>query len=232
MKNYKHLFFDLDHTLWDFEQNSRAVLKQLFEDFRLEPKGVSSLESFQDHFEQQNDKFWTRFRKGQVNREQLRWKRFWHTLISFDIRDHALAVDLSDAYLQQLPQQSALMPFAEELLKYCQNKDYRLHLITNGFEQTQWMKLKQSGIDGYFGKMITSQNCGALKPDARIFDFALRETDADVSTSLMIGDALEADVLGARAFGMDQVFYNVRKTKHAEMPTYEINSLEELLTIL
>lgn len=232
MKRYQHLFFDLDHTLWDFEQNSRTVLAQLFQDFDLKSKGIGNLKSFQDEFEQQNDKFWTRFRKGRVNREELRWKRFWHTLMPFDVRDHVLAMDLSDTYLKLLPQQSVLMPFAKELLNYCRDKDYQLHLITNGFEQAQWMKLKQSGIDGYFGKMITSQNCGVLKPDARIFDCAVKTTAAAVSSSLMIGDGLEADVLGAQAFGMDQVFFNARKMAHAEQPTYEVSSLEELMTIL
>ena len=232
MKQYKHLFFDLDHTLWDFEQNSRTVLAQLFQDFHLQAKGVSKLKSFQDEFEQQNDKFWTRFRRGQVNREELRWKRFWHTLMHFDIRDHVLAMALSESYLQLLPQQSVLMPFAIELLNYCRDKNYQLHLITNGFEQTQRLKLKQSGIDNYFGKMITSQDCGVLKPNAKIFDCAVKTTAAEVSSSLMIGDGLEADVLGAQAFGMDQVFFNARKAEHVERPTYEVSSLQELMDIL
>lgn len=232
MKQYKHLFFDLDHTLWDFEQNSRIVLAKLFQDFNLQAKGIHKLKNFQDEFELQNDKFWTRFRKGQVSREELRWKRFWHTLMHFDLRDYSLALELSEVYLNWLPQQSALMPFAKELLEYCQKKGYALHLITNGFEQAQWMKLKQSGIEDYFGKMITSQNSGVLKPHAQIFDYAIKATAADISSSLMIGDGLEADVLGAQAFGMDQVFFNVRKTEHLERPTYEVSSLQELMNIL
>lgn len=229
---YHHLFFDLDHTLWDFEYNSRVVLKILYQSFNLEAKGIPSPLDFQTHFEAHNEKFWERFRKGQINREELRWKRLWHTLLDFKIRDSELAVTMSEVYLEILPQQNRLVPYAKEILDYCQQKDYQMHLITNGFEVTQRMKINNSGIDSYFHQVVTAQNCGFLKPKPEIFAFALNAASATASDSLMIGDALEADVLGAQNIGMDQVFFNCRKIDHSEKPTYEISHLKALESIL
>lgn len=231
-KQYRHLFFDLDHTLWDFENNSRAVLQTLYHDFGLEKLGIPKTVDFQVSFEHHNNKFWERFRKGQINREELRWKRFWHSLLDFKIRNQTLAYELSESYLQRLPMQSRLMPDARNILEYCREKGYQMHLITNGFQHTQKMKLAQSGITDFFQNIITAQDCGFLKPNPGIFAFAIEAADATRPESLMIGDALEADVLGAQEFGMDQVFFNCRQIDHAENPTYEISSLSGLLNIL
>lgn len=230
---YKHLFFDLDHTLWDFENNSRAVLEILFEKHRLsEVCGIALFEDFRESFELNNERFWIRYRKGFVKREELRWKRMWHTLLDFDKNDMELTHSLSDEYLELLPNQNKLMPFAKEVLEYCREKGYQLHLITNGYEEAQWKKMKQSEIDHYFLNVITSENSKSLKPQKEIFEFALQASGAFIKESLMIGDAIEADILGAQAIGMDQVYFNFLKKEHAEKPTFEINSLEELKRIL
>lgn len=229
---YRHLFFDLDHTLWDFETNSRKVLNILFNEFRLNEKSIPDAFTFQMHFERHNEKFWERYRKGQINREELRLKRFWHTLLDFKIKDYDLAETISHTYLNLLLEQSRLMPYTKEILNYCLEKGYHLHLITNGFESVQKTKLKNSGIDGYFQSITTSQNCGYLKPQPEIFEFALKVASAAIPESLMIGDALEADILGAQNIGIDQVFFNSRKIDHAEKPTYEITELKSLKKIL
>lgn len=232
MKQYQHLFFDLDHTLWDFEKNSRIVLQDLYNIFKLKDKGVPDVLSFQKQFEQQNKKFWLRFRKRQINRDELRVKRFWHTLLFFHIRDYPLSRELSEAYLDSLPFQPGLVANAREVLDYLREKGYGIHLITNGFEDAQRIKLQRSGIDSYFKEIVTSQNCGCLKPDSRIFAYALKAAKADITTSLMIGDSLEADVLGAQEFGMSQVFFNSRKIRHVEKPSFEISELIELRGLL
>lgn len=229
---YRHLFFDLDHTLWDFESNSRVVLEVLYRDFDLFNRGIPSVPDFQSHFEQHNEKFWERFRKGQINREELRWKRLWHSLLDFKIRDRQLALEMSAVYLELLPQQKQLVPYALEILDYCQSKGYQMHLITNGFEAAQRLKIDNAGIGHYFEQIVTAQKCGFLKPKPEIFSFALNAASALPSESLMIGDALEADVLGAQNIGMDQAFFNCRNIDHAEKPTYEFTSLQALKDIL
>lgn len=232
MSTYKHLFFDLDHTLWDFESNSSVTLQQLYTEFALEAKGVPDFETFRSTYEMHNERFWERFRKGFIRRDELRWKRMWHTLLDFRIPDNALSLKMSEVYLELLPQQGKLMPYAQEVLDFCLAKDYQLHMITNGFEVTQWQKMRTSGIDHYFQKVITSESSNSMKPMPGIFDYALQTTGAAVKESLMIGDTLEADIVGAKDYGMDQVYYNPRKVPHDLQPTFEIDCLSQLKQVL
>jgi putative hydrolase of the HAD superfamily len=166
-----------------------------------------------------------------MKREELRWKRIWHTLLDFKVYDTELAHLLSTAYLELLPTQAVLMPSAKELLDHCKGR-YTLHLITNGFEETQRLKLQHAGIDGYFSEVITSEKSNSMKPHPEIFEFALQTTGAACPDCLMIGDALDIDVLGAINVGMDCVYYNPQRKPHREKPTYEIANLAELLAIL
>jgi putative hydrolase of the HAD superfamily len=232
MKIYKHLFFDLDHTLWDFETNSGITLQRLYNDFRLIDRGIPDFEQFRMTYELHNEKFWERYRKGFIRRDELRWKRMWHTLLDFKVADNKLAHAMSTIYLEMLPQQGQLMPHAAELLDYCTAKDYQLHLITNGFETTQWQKMRTSSIDHYFKEVITSESSNSMKPLKGIFEYALTATGATIEESIMIGDALEADIIGAQKFGMDQVYFNPGKKPHTQQPTYEISCLSELKQLL
>ncbi len=228
---YKHLFFDLDHTLWDFETASELTWKALYEKFGLNDKGVKDFVAFFKVYNAHNDRMWERFRNGHMKREELRWKRIWHTLIDFKVYDTALAHELSVAYLELLPMQAVLMPAAKELLEHCKGR-YSLHLITNGFEETQRLKLQHAGIEGYFTEVITSEKSGSMKPHKEIFEYALTTTRAACPDCLMIGDALDIDVLGAMRVGMDCVYYNPKRMPHKEKPTYEVAHLEELMKIL
>ncbi|MBS1773519.1 MAG: YjjG family noncanonical pyrimidine nucleotidase [Bacteroidetes bacterium] len=230
-KTYKHVFFDLDHTLWDFEGNSRRTLATVYDEFNLAEQGIGPFEKFEEVYNVHNENLWARFRNGFIKREELRWKRFWFTLLDFKIGDSALANELSIAYLDVLPTQKELMPNAKEILDYCAEK-YPLHLITNGFEATQWQKLRHSGIETYFKEIITSEKSQSMKPQAAIFDYALKACNTTAEDSIMIGDALDIDILGAFYAGWDQVYFNPDKKSHNHKPTYEIADLIELKTIL
>jgi len=229
-KTYRHLFFDLDHTLWDFEKNSELTMRRLYDEYQLADLGIADFDTFYKQYTIHNDKLWDRFRNGYIKREALRWKRMWLTLLDFRVADTALSHEISSAYLEILPSQTILMPHAKEVLEYCKDK-YVLHLITNGFETTQWQKLHYSGISSYFGQMISSEKSNSMKPHREIFDYALQTTGADAASSIMIGDALEIDIMGAQNAGWDQVYYNPAKLVHDRKPTYEIHHLEDLLTI-
>lgn len=232
MSRYKHIFFDLDHTLWDFERNSGATLQQLYLEFGLEQKGIADFEQFRSTYELHNERFWIRYRKGFVRREELRWKRMWHTLLDFRIADNALARRMAGIYLERLPHQGLLIPFAQDILDYCTGKNYCLHLITNGFETTQRQKMRTSGIDHYFGQVITSESSNSMKPKPEIFAYALQASGALLQESIMIGDSLEADILGAQRCDMDQVYFNPNRKAHTEKPTYEIDCLSQLRQFL
>ncbi len=232
MKKYNHIFFDLDHTLWDFERNSGETLRELYEDFHLSGRGIAGFEEFRQTYEFHNEKFWDRYRKGFISRKDLRWKRMWHTLLDFKIGDMALTEQLSKLYLERLPNKAGLMPYAIEVLNYCRDKNYNIHIITNGFETTQWQKMRNSGIDHYFKHVITSENSNSMKPQPGIFQFALQKANATAGESIMIGDSIEADILGALQYGIDQVFFNPSGREHDYLFTYEINCLSKIRKLL
>ena len=232
MKQYKHLFFDLDHTLWDFEANSRQTLEQIYQELQLKQKGVHDFDQFHRNYLVHNDRLWDRYRNGFIKVDELRWKRMWLSLLDFKIGDEALAREMGVAFLDNLPSRRILFPHTIEILDYLTNKAYQLHLITNGFEKTQHSKLKNSGIDHYFRQVITSEGSNSLKPHKEIFEFALQKTGASEEDSIMIGDTIEVDILGALNAGIDQVHVNHLSKEvvpvNGKPPTYTVFHLQEL----
>lgn len=225
---YKHLFFDLDHTLWDFDANAKATLQQLHIDLKLVDKGINDFDRFHRNYLEHNEKLWARYRNGYIKQEELRIKRMWLTLLDFQIADEELARQLSELFLQLLPTRTILFPDTKEVLQYLTDKGYQLHLITNGFELTQHSKLKSSGLNIFFKQVITSEGSNSLKPQKEIFDYALMKSHATVEESIMIGDSIEVDIAGAIAAGMDQVHVNYNGTKQDLQPTYTITELKQL----
>jgi putative hydrolase of the HAD superfamily len=163
--------------------------------------------------------------------DDLRWKRMAVTLLEFKNGDETLARKMGVQFLEILPTKNALFPDTFELLQYLTEKKYSLHLITNGFEDTQHHKLKTAGIDGFFHEVITSEGSGSLKPHPEIFEYALAKTGAEKKESIMIGDTPEVDILGARNAGIDQVFVNHTGYPETVEATYTVYSLKELMNI-
>jgi putative hydrolase of the HAD superfamily len=229
---YKHLFFDLDHTLWDFDANARATLQQLHIDLDLVSKGIHDFDLFYQNYLVHNEKLWARYRNGHIKQEELRLKRMWLTLLDFKIADEALAHQLNELFLQLLPGRTILFPDTKEVLQYLLDKGYQLHLITNGFEETQHSKLKYSGLTPFFREVITSEGSNSLKPQKEIFDYALERAGATAAESIMIGDSLEIDVAGALNAGMDAIHVNFTgAVSEGVHPTYTITGLKELENI-
>ncbi len=225
---YKHLFFDLDHTLWDFESNSRQTLQELYQTLGLAARGVTNFDLFHKQYIVHNDKLWERYRNGFIKVDELRWKRMWLTLLDFKIGDEPLARRMGEEFLDALPTRNILFPYTIEILTYLRGKGYQLHLITNGFQKTQHSKLEYSGLSGFFGEVITSEGSNSLKPHKEIFDYAFRITGADPAESIMLGDNIEVDIQGAINAGIDQVYVNHLGIEPAIRPTYTVSSLKEL----
>lgn len=228
---YRHIFFDLDHTLWDFEANARVTLQTLYTNLALAERGVYDFELFYRNYLIHNDKLWERYRKGFIKQDELRVKRMWLALLDFKIADDELSKKMSVHFLDLLPTRTILFPYTKEILQYLVDKGYQLHLITNGFEKVQHSKLKYSGLDGFFKEVITSEGSNSLKPNKEIFDYALQKSGALLAESIMIGDTQEVDILGAKNAGMDQIFVNHLKVAVEEKPTYVVESLKELENI-
>lgn len=228
---YQHLFFDLDHTLWDFDANSRQTLETLYHKLELEAKGVHDFDLFHKKYLVHNDKLWERYRNGFIKSEELRWKRMWLTLIEFKIGDEKFAREMGMHFLEMLPTRNILFPYTVEILKYLTGKGYQLHLITNGFEKTQHSKIANSGIHQYFMEVITSEGSNSLKPHKEIFDYAFKRTNARPEQSIIIGDSIEADIKGGINAGIDQVYVNHLNIEPEIKPTYTVYSLKELENI-
>jgi putative hydrolase of the HAD superfamily len=229
---YKHLFFDLDHTLWDFETNSKETLHELFMKHRLNETVTNDFDGFYQTYSMHNKRLWDRYHHGFIKQEELKWKRMWHTLLEYKIGDEKLSKQLSEEYLEILPHKTRLFPYTIEILQYLVDKGYQLHMITNGFELTQWKKLENAGIAKYFVEVITSELACCLKPQKQIFDFAIGKAGCCYEESLMLGDNLDADIQGAINAGMDTVFVNHINEPTTLSPTYTIYHLKELENIL
>ena len=231
LMKYKHLFFDLDHTLWDFDANAKIALTEMYSFFNLKLLQVEPFESFYRHYLHHNQILWDRYHKGFITAEELKWRRMWRTLLEFKIGDEKLAREISEKFLETLPVQKGVFPHTFEILDYLTEKKYQLHLITNGFEKVQWSKLNNSGLNRYFQHVITSEASNSLKPRKEIFNFALQKAGALVDESIMLGDNLDADIQGAINFGMDSVFVNHLQVVTEKQPTFTITHLKELENI-
>lgn len=231
MGNYQHIFFDLDRTLWDFDRNSYDALHEIIAESKLTDLGVEDVEAFIVDYQKINEGYWTLYREQKVDKETLRWIRFDGALKAYGIDDKKLALRLADRYLQVSPLKTGLLPGTIDLLDYLADR-YQLHIITNGFEEVQHLKLERSDLTRYFQVVVTSERAGCKKPGKEIFAHACAESGASLKESIMIGDDLQTDILGAQTAGMDHVFFNPNSVKHPVVVTHEITHLSELKTIL
>ena len=231
-KTYLHVFFDLDHTLWDFESNSKAAIAALFSKHELNALVGTDADGFFNAYSHINEHYWQLFHKGEIDRDTLRYIRFRKTLEHFRcVIKEGLCDALAHDYIELLTVQNHLLPNAEITLDYLSGK-YELHLITNGFEKVQLQKISRSGLDRYFKHIITSENAGYSKPQKEIFDYALSISGGTLDNSIFIGDSPEADIQGAINAGMDHVHYNPFNKPCDVTAMYCISDLVELKALL
>lgn len=224
--NIKHIFFDLDHTLWDFDKNSKLTFKQIIEE-----QGIKlNVDEFLKVYLPINLKYWKLYRDEKVSKSTLRYGRLKET---FDALNYKITDDLiraiSEDYIKYLPNYNHLFEGTVEVLEYL-NKKYQLHIITNGFEEVQSLKMQKSGIDKYFKEVITSESVGVKKPNPKVFDFALMKAKTTAEDAIMIGDSYEADILGALNFGMLAIhFTNEKKPKKGILNIQSLLQLKQYL---
>ncbi|WP_353778878.1 YjjG family noncanonical pyrimidine nucleotidase [Winogradskyella sp. 3972H.M.0a.05] len=223
LKKVKHVFFDLDHTLWDFDKNSALAFEKIFQlhDLKI------NLDDFLGAYEPINLDYWKLYREERIKKPELRYGRLKD---SFDSINHEISDtiinQLSEDYITHLTTFNHLFDNTMYILEYLK-ANYELHIITNGFEEAQQKKMNTSGISTYFKTVTNSEQAGVKKPNPYIFDFALKSANAKNDESVMIGDNLEADVQGALNIGMDAIFFNYRK-EHLKEDIKQVNELIEL----
>jgi putative hydrolase of the HAD superfamily len=228
---YKHIFIDLDKTIWDFESNSRATFREIFEKYRLRSRGINHLNDFTEVYTRINDLLWGSYRENKIKKEVLSIRRFELTLQEFGIDDLMLATHIAEDYITLSPLKTILFPHSREALNYLK-LNYLLHIITNGFEEVQQKKLDACDLRKYFNTITTSEEAGVKKPETGIFELALEKAGAKASESLMIGDDLQVDMAGARVIGMDTLFFNPQRHVHQDDLDHEVHSWHEVMKIL
>lgn len=229
-KEYKAIFFDLDHTLWDFDSNSRNTLTHLFES-HIQPRSSAKLDRFLRIFKKVNDDLWDAYNKGAIDKDVIRERRFSEIFRWLEIDNEDLAKLVSTEYLFKCPRQPSLINNAIEVLEYLSPK-YPLHILTNGFGDVQSIKMQCSGITSYFQSVITSESAGHKKPAEEFFNHALQSTQNAAHEAIMIGDNLKTDIAGAINASIDTVYFNPGKNGRPHRATYSISDLMELTNIL
>lgn len=230
MKKIKAVFFDLDHTLWDFDRNSEEAIQELAENLKLKEKGVPGLDEFMNVYRKINHEMWDAYHRHAISKEELRTGRFSRSLATFGIHDADLSEQMATEYIAISPHKTNLFPGALDVLEYLKEK-YRLHIITNGFREVQYIKIKKSGLHQFFEGIHISEEIGFKKPEPEIFHHAVLKAETVTEHCIMIGDNLETDIQGALNAGIQPVWFNPQKLS-SPSGLKSISHLEEIKNIL
>jgi putative hydrolase of the HAD superfamily len=228
LKDKTTLFFDLDHTLWDFDRNAYETLSELYLAFELSDLGIPTAQQFIDTYTTFNYALWEAYHQGKIDKSTLRKDRFHKTFEAFGVPAKKVPTDLEHAFIRICPTKKNIFPGALEVLAYLKEKNYKLYLMSNGFWESTHIKLEHSGLAPYFEQVFCSDAVGFHKPDPQIFHHAMQWTKAHASESVMIGDSLEADVRGALHVGWAAIYFNTKGCPPPEDIPLSIRSLWEL----
>lgn len=228
MKNIRHLFFDLDNTLWDYRRNAKIILAKLFEEFQIQEKYAFTFNEFYPFYYESNESLWADLRDQKVTKEELRIRRFPEAFNNLGISDPDFALDFEERFVNEVTDSNYMVEGTEELLEYLKGK-YTLHILSNGFEQVTHRKIENSIIREYVKTITTAESAGAPKPDPIAFQTALDKAGAGKEESIYIGDDWIADMVGATRFGMKAIFFNPLNENH--MWIEEVPIVEKLIDL-
>ena len=233
MNKYKDLFIDFDDTLYDTYGNAVIALRETFEAFRLD-RFFADPQVFYDTYWTANIDLWTRYSKGEITRPYLIVERFRRPLSKgngLEVTEQ-LCLEMSDRFLDFCSSKPGVVDGAHNLMDYLKQKGYRMHMCSNGFHEVQYKKLAACGLKDYFDTIILSEDAGANKPSPQYFDYALKTSGASRETTLMIGDNLQTDIMGARHVGLDTILFNRWGVEPSSVPTHTVATLREIKEIL
>ncbi len=232
MKKYRHVIFDLDRTLWDFERNSRETFGDLHIKYNLQKQGVGNLDEFYEAYTVINHALWDEYRKGLIEKDFLNVERFRRVLLLYRIDDREMAAQMAHDYVSISPTKKHLFEGAVQLLEYLKDKGYALHILTNGFREVQRIKIYNSGFEPFFDEVIISEETGFKKPAPEIFAITLERTGAAEEEAVMVGDDISVDIEGAKNAGIDGIWVNHNGAEADFEPDYEVRDLLSIREIL
>jgi len=223
----KNFFFDLDHTLWDFEKNSSLAFEKVFYELKIEV----CLESFLKEYKKINKFLWKLYQEDSISHDDLKKFRLTKTFTKIDYEfDKGRISEISNLYIEYLSKYNHLLDGAIPLLNFLKDK-YNINIITNGFEKVQSNKIISSGLSPFIMNLFTAESIGYKKPNPKIFLHALRKTDTLPLHAVMVGDDLEADIFGAMDVGMQAIHFN-SKNKFTNNSFLSVNSLDDIINYL
>ena len=228
MKNVRHIFFDLDNTLWDHRKNAYLTIKDLFSKQAISDKYKIDFEEFHTAYHIINERLWEQIRDEEIDKEYLRKHRFYDTFLKFGIDDQVLADYFEHHFLDEILKYNELVDGALDLLNYLKTKNYKMHIISNGFQEVTERKCILSGIADYFETITSADSVNIRKPRPEIFEYSLNLAKAEKSESILIGDDWIADVKGAQRFGIDVIFFDVNNDNPQEENLKVIKHLSEV----
>lgn len=227
----QHIFFDLDNTLWDHRKNAYLTLKDIYSREKVQEKYSLGFEEFHKEYFTINENLWAQIRDGKIDKQYIRDHRFYDSFMFFGIDDQELSQKFETNFLDEIISNNELVEGAFELLEYLADKKYRLHILSNGFEEVTYRKCELSGIKNYFETITSADEINIRKPQPEIFEYALKKSGALKENSIIVGDDWIADVEGGLAFGMDAIFFD-RFNDDFETEVKTVKKLEEVRAFL
>lgn len=231
MTKYKHIFFDLDHTLWDYDTNATEALGDLYDKHQFEELGLFGKPDLAKIFFEVNYELWDLYDQGRIQRAGIRDLRFKTIFERLGALPLHMPSNIENEYIALAPTKDKTFDQAHDVLDYLSGK-YQLHIITNGFSDIQTTKMESARLTDYFDVIVTSETTAYRKPDKEIFELAMDRAKASLAESIMIGDNLSSDIAGAKNVGMDHVWFNPTNNSAKEHVQHEIENLIALKTIL
>lgn len=228
--NYKHILFDLDRTLWDFEKNSAEAIKEIYAHFNIK-QYQPEFKQFLNTYKHINEQLWEVYRKGDISKKKLSETRFTETFKFFGFDGTLEGKEAGKMYLELSVTKTHTFPKTHDTIKYL-SKKYKLHIVTNGFKEVQERKLNNCNLREFFHTIITSEDAGIQKPDEGIFNYTFEKTGANKHNAIMIGDDENTDIAGADNIGMDSIWFNPDKKTSNGKAKIQVESLQELTTLL
>ncbi|MBU8883364.1 YjjG family noncanonical pyrimidine nucleotidase [Kaistella sp. DKR-2] len=228
----QHIFFDLDNTLWDHRRNAYLTLKDIFKRQNVRDRYNLDFEDFHKEYFTINERLWAQIRDGEIDKDYLREHRFYDSFMFFGIDDRELAQIFEHNFLDEILNYNDLVEGAFELLEYLAGKNYRLHILSNGFKEVTYRKCELSGIKNYFETITSADEIDIRKPHPQVYEYALNKAGAKKEESVMIGDDWIADVEGGKSFGMKVIFFDVFNDNYEAEDVAVVKKLEEIKNYL
>lgn len=232
MQNIRHIFFDLDNTLWDHRKNALLSIGEIFSNQNISEHYGINFDDFYEKYSEINADLWDRIRDGLIDKEYLRNHRFYDTFSSFGLENKELSDHFEHNFLDEILKYNELVPNCLDVLDYLKEKEYTLHIISNGFDEITHRKIQLSGLSNYFTTITSADDIGVRKPNPLIFEHSLKKDNAKKEESILIGDDWIADVKGAQNFGMDVLFFDVLDEDKQEDGLKVIKNLLEIKNYL